>query len=231
MPAPPLPFPPSADTGTGYDTPNYEVYVGQIQPDSSDAAYEDVQGDPAAIWSDYMIVNRYESDRRIYMMSLCTPPQGAERVLTGGGGAAASITSTATISANLQGSNKPKVAFVQLGGPTLLWICDWTVCRAKRKPIAPEPEVGGDWILLDEWIEPVRVTVMDDGTTPLYRLSGTYFYGCTNPATNPLANMNFPRPPWLTDKFDRTMTPDMFDKNLSNIPGAQRAAPAQPIHQ
>jgi len=224
--------PPQNNNATQANAASYfSVGTGPVTPNGDSGKYDTSKTRNPGIWTDCQIINRYESDRRIYMMSLCFPRPGGERILSTAG-AGVSQHSTATISNT--SSSKPSVAFVQLGSPTLLWICDWTVCRTSAKPIAPDPDPGdSNWVLLDEWIEPVKIVVLDDAQTPVYRLSGTYFYGHTNPSANPIDNMNFPRPPWLQNAFSRNITKDMFDSGLSNDSGIAGGGghPAQPITQ
>ena len=58
------------------------------------------------------------------------------------------------------------------------------------------------------------ITVGADATTPLYRISGTYVYGCRNPDPTLVRNIRFPRPPWLRDIPNRNMPFDSLEVNL-----------------
>ena len=160
-----------AATITSYDIPDGDP----------EALYTD-SGPDQSIWTDYMINSRYEKDRHTYMIPIASP------------------TGFANVGA----------AFCQLAKPTLLWIVDWTACRFNEQPDIPSPLlvtglVTGNgalpdfWILLDEHYEPAMVTLGADGVTPLYRLSGTYVYGCTDPSTVTTNDITFPRPPWMLD--------------------------------
>lgn len=136
------------------------------------------------VWLDCMVNNRYEHDNRTYMMGVASP--------SGFGG--------------------QSTAFVKLASTTLLWVSDWTVATLGRKPKIPPPQsANSNWVLLDHWEEPCMITVAADGVSPLYRISGTYFYGCKNPAT---AQISHGRPPWLSDSFDRSVDQNEFETGI-----------------
>ena len=61
------------------------------------------------------------------------------------------------------------------------------------------------------------VTVGPDGVTPLYRISGTYVYGCTDPSDDVFSDVVYPRPPWLIDAFDRFVQFGQFEEHIINI--------------
>lgn len=189
----------------GIDVPTLKIGFGPVQLDDNDGLYENIQNDTSAVWSDYTIINRYESDKRVYMLGL-TSPNGFQRTLpTSPGNQTSQVSSDTT-------------AFVQLASPTLLWICDWTVARVKLQPKVPDPEPWDpSWVLLDEWYETVSMTLLPDGVTPLYRISGTFFYGHKNPSREVIQQMCFPRPPWMKDSLSRKIPEDMFMEGLSEI--------------
>jgi hypothetical protein len=71
--------------------------------------------------------------------------------------------------------------------------------------------------LLDDWWEPYVVELGGDGQTPIYRLSGTFFYGHRDPNERTIRNINYPRSPFVVDAFDRTIVDGDLAQNLSNI--------------
>ena len=147
---------------------------------------------------DYMIVNRFEKDHHTYQIGVASP-----------GG--------------FQGNS---VAFVKVASSTLTWICDWTTSRVGAQPIIPDPtSLDPNWILLDEVYQPVMITVMPDGNTPVYRISGTYIYGLKNPNATTIRNAYFGRPPWLENTFDRTVPTTSLQQGLSSITGGSTTGP------
>lgn len=179
--------------------PKLNVTVAEISLDGGPSKYEvPADTDPLAVWADYMITNRYEKDPHRYMLGTGTP-----------GGA---------VSPGLPSGTQDTVAFVQLARPTLLWICRWTAARWQTKPDIPDPGVGDEWILLDDHTEPAMVVLNPNGQTPLYRISGTYFYGHRNPSDAIIDDANYPRPPWIKeDAFERTLSTADFNAGLTDI--------------
>jgi hypothetical protein len=166
-----------------------QITTGPVNTDDDEGALYNDGGDPAGVYTDYKIVNRYEKDRHLYMLPISSPGG------FGGGNLA---------------------AFVQLAAPTLLWISDWTACRFNSKPEIPDPTLtDSNWVLLDEHYEPFMLTVAANGSTPLYRISGTFVYGNRNPSTATIDDINFPRPPWLKDPSEgRIVTPSDEEDDL-----------------
>ena len=177
----------SIDNTTGNDaTVAATIVVAPIPPDDSNALYS-VASDPLSIYTDYEIRNYYENDRITYMLGMSSPG----------------------------GFNGQSVAAAQLASPTLLWLADWTAARTNSIPEVPDPfSVSSAWVLLDVQLELAKLTLMADGVTPLYRISGTYAFGCLNPDDNAFNNINFPRPPWLLDQFTRTVSLNQLKDNL-----------------
>ena len=168
------------------------VSFGLVPDDSTPAAYVESEPENSTIFVDYMIMNRYEKDRHVYMMPL-------------------------TSTTGFLGSS---AAFVQLAAPTLLWIADWTACKYGNCPDIPDPNTANTgWVLLDEFYEPAMITVGADGVTPLYRISGTYVYGHVNPSDLTVNNINFARPPWLENSFTRTIPAGKLRKSLIDTLG------------
>lgn len=174
------------------DAPFVSVTVGEIHSDGERALFSS-KYNSTSVWTDYEIVSRYESDKHTYMMSVASPDG--------------------------MPNNRDTVSFVQLGTPTLLWICDWTVSRYGEKPIIPNPTSNDpNWVLLDEHYDPGMVKLGADGTTPRYRFSGTFIYGHRRPNREAILSTSFPRPPWMVPQAaDRTMSTTMFERDLSSV--------------
>ena len=172
--------------------PNANIIQGVINFGGRDTLIDDPDEGDLSIYTDYMITNRYEFDKHVYMLGITSPT----------------------------GFEGDSAAFVQLAAPTLLWIADWTAARFNKQPDIPSSSLlinssqGVHWTLLDEHIEPVMLTIGADATTPLYRISGTYVYGCRNPNPLLVRNIRFPRPPWLKDIPNRNMPLDYLETNL-----------------
>jgi hypothetical protein len=172
------------------------IEVGNVSI-ADNAAYLPPPGD--ATWVDYMITHRYEGDTHRYMTGVSSP----------------------------NGFQGASVAFFQLTAPTLLWIADWTAAQYNGPPQVPDPfSVGSNWILLDIHLEPAQIGLAPDGVTPLYRFSGTYFFGCTNPgacssyATSPFIQAQYPRAPWLEDTFTRNVPVETLLSDLITWQGS-----------
>lgn len=124
-----------------------------------------------SVITDFHIHHHYERDNHIYMVGIASP----------------------------QGFQGNTAAFVQLASPTLLWIADWTGARFLEKPVVPDPTtVNNEWVLMDVWMNPAQIVIGQDGTTPLFRLTGTYIFGHKNPGPNFYSNVVFPVAPWFT---------------------------------
>ncbi len=150
--------------------------------------------DTPTIWTDEIINNRYEQDGHTYMMGI-TSPDG------------------------FQGN---KAAFCQLASPTLLWISDWSFARFGAQPIIPDPTPADpNWVLLDVIPETAIIKIAGDGNTPLYRISGTYVYGCKNPPANVFEKVVYGRAPWLSDTLPngRNQPTALLRQNLINFVG------------
>lgn len=151
------------------------IVVPDLPAQPLGARYKDQTYNSGTIWTDYAIRNRYENDGHIYMMPVAQP-------------------------AGVVSQGQPTVAFVQLAAPTTLWVADWTASRFQICPDIPDPnQVKARWILMDQHVEPAEMELAGDGQTPLYRISGTYVYGCLNPSAQPTDDMAFGDPAWLDD--------------------------------
>jgi hypothetical protein len=155
-------------------------------------------GGANAITADFFINSHYEKDGHRYMAGITSP----------------------------DGFAGDSVAFFQLASPTLLWVVEWTVLKIGETPPIPNPygptvfDLGSPnptiprWVLLDDHYNPAMITVAPDGVSALYRLSGSYVYGCKNPSVISIADLEFSRPPWLADVFTRRISPGNLRDNL-----------------
>lgn len=184
-----MPQPPDVDLAGGIIGGGADIAFEFLTANDLDG--REVGGD--GIWNEYLIEEVYEQDRRTYQLPLCHP----------------------------RGFRGATAAFVQLAAPTLVCCVDWTAAKMGAMPEAPNPDmvavnvlraggigVGGagvqgvldavrantPWVLLDAWVEPAAPAFAADGQTPLYRLSGTYFYGHKDPADNVFEDVWWPYP-------------------------------------
>jgi len=154
-----------------------QVTEGVVTPDDQFAGYV-TQPTPQTVFTDYVVNSRFEKDFHRYMLGMTTPT----------------------------GFVRGTAAFVQLAAPTLLWVVDWTACRTAVMPVIPSTVTyDRNWVLLDEHVEPSMLTLAPDGVTPVYRISGTYVYGHQNPNLLINRNVYYPRPPWMQNRFARTV--------------------------
>lgn len=161
------------------------VVVGEVEFDDQKAKF--LPASKGTVWADFEMYNRYENDGHRYMMGITSP----------------------------QGFNGASSAFVQLAAPTLMWVCDWTAMKQGDVPDIPDPVAYGSWVLLDIHLELPDVNVAADGVTPVYRVSGVYFYGNLAPNYNVFANVVFPKPPYLEDGAGLRLVP--YSKVVHNI--------------
>jgi hypothetical protein len=141
----------------------------------------------SGVFGDYFFENHYERDPHTYMASQTTETP----------------------------FNGSTVGFVRIGGPTLLWVCEWTAMQVGAKPVAPSPvPVSSDWVLLD--IQPTFAgeSRAADGVSPLYRLSGVYVYGHKNPNADVYKDGVFPLYPWVSQSAGRQMQSSDFKQGL-----------------
>lgn len=178
--------------GTQEGTPNVEINIGQVTYDDTQTQFlNDPQG--SGIFTDCLIRNRYEKNPHKYMLPIASP----------------------------LGFQNQKAAFVQLAAPTLVWICEWTIAKVREKPTIPNPTpIDQNWILISaspsvgQSYELPAIRVGPDGNTVMYRASGVYIYGQANPATETVNDMNWPRPPWVTNDIDRTLPTSLYEQYL-----------------
>lgn len=185
------------------NVPDVQVVIRPVPFDDQNAKYKDGPDDGSII-ADYRIFNRYERDLHRHMLGVTSPGGSPDAAGTAG-----------------------SVAFVQLANPTLLWVSRWTVCQSSKQPPIPDPESADpNWVLLDDHLETVNVTVGPNGETPIYRISGTYVYGCRNPDRKLIHNINFALPPYLENVFDRTVPDNALTQNIINLQGLNQ----QPVN-
>lgn len=173
------------------DLPNVTVTIGPVTIDDDMPAMQSTGGDQD-VPADWICNSRFERDGHTYMMGVTSP-----------GG--------------FQGNS---VAFVRLTAATELWICDWTACRLHSQPELPDPtSVDSDWVLLDDCLEMRNLEVIQNGATPIYRVSGTFIYGKKSPASRTNRDAFFPLPPWLKDVFNRSLPDSSFNQSLKAAVG------------
>lgn len=179
------------------------VTIGRVLPDPIDQTNYITSVQTGTIFTDYQIYNMYEMDRHIYMAGVTSP--------TGFNGAGA--------------------AFFRLANQTVLIVSPWTAMKlgdAKSGagvPEVPDPtSAPGDWVLLDVQVRAAQIYTLPDGTHGIYRLSGAYFYGITNPSEQVFRYVQFGKPPWLVDGLARTVP---VAKILPNLMFQSAAAPPQ----
>jgi len=173
------------------------VSASAISFDSNDGKFTE-EIDPSFVHLYYKIVNRYEKNNGVYMAGLTAP----------------------------NGFNGASVGFVQIHAPTLLWICDWTAMQANQVPKIPSTvPFSSDWIYLNGWYDLPDVKPAADGTSPIYSITGTYFYGHKNPSSVDVNNLNFPICPWVEDSFPtgRTVSQGFLTPGLIDVPNMQTA--------
>ncbi len=170
-------------------TTNATVVEAPIDISDPGVKYAD-SPNPLAVYSDYTIYCKYISNKHKYMLGITSP----------------------------NGFQGARAAFVELASPTLLWVADWTALQSFETPKMPDPDPRDpNWILLDESYEPTSLVVYDDGSTPAYRISGTYVYGCVVPETQVIRNVSYPRPAWLDDAFERTIPTSALTAGLIKV--------------
>lgn len=178
---------------------NATVVIGQVTADGVDSKIKDTGGSDLSIFTDYQVRNRYVKDRKTFMMGITSP--------------------------NGFGAGGDTVAFARIASPTLLWICEWTACRFNETPDIPDPiSKDPSWVLLSDEYEPVMMIVGPDGVTPLYRIRGTYTYGKRSPSVVTVKDITFPLAPWLENVFDRSMSENKFNANISESQSSQGGA-------
>ena len=154
------------------------IIVNELEPDDNETYYRQDDGESSSVVPDYEIRKRYFRDKHLYMMPIASP----------------------------EGFQGAAAAFVQLAAPTLIMVADWTGLQADQHAVLPASELSNsNWILLDDHYEPAMIEMVADGRTPLYRVSGTYVYGCINPSAEPLDDICFPIRPDYEDVHDRTI--------------------------
>ena len=156
---------------------------------TDDAKY--TEAEPNTVWDDFLVNSYYYQCPHTYAMSVSSP-------------------------VGFQGDT---CAFVKIATTTLLWVVDWTSAMVGRQPVSPDPTPPQGWVLLDQQLCPLMISVMADGVTPSYRLSGTYLYGCRRPQEFLSNNVVYPLPPWLQDAFERGQPRDRMQTGISAPPG------------
>jgi hypothetical protein len=137
---------------------------------------------------DYVIINKYFCRGKKYMLGITSP--GGFRGNT--------------------------VAFARTCAPTILWVCDWSASEENSMPLIPDPfnTVDKNWVLLDVNLQLKNIKLIADGVAPVYRWSGTYYFGQKNPNPTYFPNFNVPLPSYLEDVFTRTIPPGQLKRSL-----------------
>lgn len=187
--------------------PNADIREEVMTIDSVMLAYVPVnENNQSSIFTDYIVNNRYYDNERIYMGGLTSP----------------------------EGFQGQSVGFCQLSNRVALWCCDWTASRYNEMPEIPKRASNdSNWIFLFAAPETNNLLLAADGTTPLYRISGTYYYGCKNPPTEIFDLVIFPKPPWMQDQFDRTVPDSKQEDGIKDGKGGgnSQSFPGVPMNQ
>lgn len=170
------------------NSPVVSVITANINPTDTAAEFNNPNSPTdLAVWNDYKVLNRYEKDRHVYMMGITSPTP-------------------------FQGRS---VAFAKLAADTLLWISDWTASRLAIPPEIPKSTPPAGWILIDEHMETHDTILMGDADTPIYRISGTYVYGCLNPSEEMVNNVKFGLAPYYQPgQIGRAISPSLLKPNI-----------------
>ena len=97
-------------------------------------------------------------------------------------------------------------------------------------PDIPDDVPGDDeWELLDQQFSLPNIVTGPDGALPLYRINGTYIYGNASPSLDVLDDVEWGRPPWLMDVFNRKMQKSKEKKSLADTggQGSSQSSPGQ----
>lgn len=188
------PYDPNKKYAPEQDVPDVDVVIGNVSITDQQAQYIN-DNKFESIITDYQVRHDYELDGHVYMLPVTSPVPFRQAA----------------------------AAFVQLAHPTLLWLVRWTAARWKEPPEAPDPDLAqgssqeGRWVLLDVHMGTANLVVSPNGVTPLYRLSGTYVYGCINPdneARKILDKLLWPRRPDIEDAFNRDGSQVKFRRGI-----------------
>jgi hypothetical protein len=178
--------------------PGQYIQTAQIsvEPLSAQCAIDNAallpDADIGGPWTDYMAYNRYVDDAHTYMLPVTSP----------------------------DGFQGDSCAFVQLAASTLVLASEWTACRWGAQPYIPDPNLSDpDWVFLGKKPETAMTQLSPDGVTPLYRISGTYYYAHRNPNPKTLPDMVFPRPAWALDAFDRSVPTSILQGGIIDSGG------------
>ncbi len=95
-------------------------------------------------------------------------------------------------------------AAVQLGEQTMTAIVEWSAERYASVPQIPPTDTGDpNAIFLRSEFNPEEVELAADGTTPIYKLSGRYYYSYLDQSK---AQLNFPTPSYMDPGVAATLT-------------------------
>jgi hypothetical protein len=169
------------------DFPQLSVTYQNIPDTDSNALYAAPSSD-SLIFTDYIVENKIVERPHVYMLPICGDVASGEDTC----------------------------AFVQLARPTLTYVVDWTAMRMDRQPTIPDPlAVSGDWVFLGKEAETRNVDVMGDGSTEMYRISGTYYYGRKKFDQEAMNYLRYGQPPYLENVPDLAFDPQSFSPVIS----------------
>lgn len=153
-------------------------------PPGVDGALYDPAENSDGIYDDVAVENHYEFDPNTFMLPITSPAGYAGQ----------------------------KAAFVCLSEPTLAtWVADWSVSKRGIAPTVPSEETSDpNVVLLYKYIDPNMLKLMGNGTTVVYRLSGTYVYGFKDSSK---AKMYHGRPPWMAKSVGMKLS-EKFQKGI-----------------
>lgn len=176
----------------GVTSERASIEISPLEETDSDGKF--VEPDDGRItWGPYKIKNRYFKDRHKYALAIASEEGIPESQNT--------------------------TAVVTLARPTLIWVCTWFGEKTYVKPEIPNADISNPlWELLDDIYTLDDVIVGADGTTPIYRIGGTYIYACLRPSAVTINDLQYPRPPWIEDVFSRTVDPEQLTDGLIEIP-------------
>ncbi len=169
-----------------------EISVGAVTFD--EPSYFRDENELGGPIADCMIHNHFMRDNHVYLASL-TVPEPYEGATVGA---------------------------VRLGGATLLWVCEWTVCQLVspgQHPPVPDPSPPPGWLLLDVRAVPAMTSLGPSGLDGVYRIAGSYVYGKVAPSDNPFDDVAYPYAPWLKDGVFPRLVPSSALKNWLKHPG------------
>lgn len=182
-------FQPNNPAAGNETVPQVTITVGEVSKDGDTSKYK-VSETAAENFGDYRVICRYENDALTYVVPVTSP----------------------------NGFLGSSCAFCQLAAPTMILVADWTAERSLKPPRIPNPSaMPAGWVLLDRVFEPGVIELSPNGQTPVYRISGVYVYGLSNPHPLGTPDVTYPKPPWLDASIGVPRTIDLDDLDAEVI--------------